>query len=103
LARPGWRNLLNLPSGVGPFSCLERRMIAITADLKTKDLALGMGHFFALHGFHEVSRAGGPKRQSTRVEEPTLLCNQVQFPLFRNPRPGVGQKQGVRISHPVNR
>jgi len=27
-------------------------MVAITADLKTKDLALGMA--IALHGFHEV-------------------------------------------------
>jgi hypothetical protein len=42
------------------------------------------------------------KPQSTRVEEPTLSCNQVQFPLFRNPRPGVRQKHGVRISHPIS-
>ncbi len=36
---------------------VERRMVAITADLKTKGLAVRMGHF-ALTGFHEVSRAG---------------------------------------------
>jgi len=37
-------------------------MAAITADLKTKDLAADQ-LFVALHFFHEVSRAGGPKGQ----------------------------------------
>jgi REP element-mobilizing transposase RayT len=36
-------------------------MAAITANLKTKDLAANQP-FVALHFFHEVSRAGGPKR-----------------------------------------
>jgi hypothetical protein len=36
-------------------------MAAITADLKTKDLAAKQ-RFVALHFFHEVSRAEGPKR-----------------------------------------
>jgi hypothetical protein len=41
---------------------LERRMAAITADLKTKDLLLGMA--LRLHGFHEVSRAARAKGHS---------------------------------------
>ncbi len=30
--------------GIDTRPLVERRMVAITADLKTKDLALGMGH-----------------------------------------------------------
>jgi hypothetical protein len=41
---------------------VERTMVATTADLKTKDLVLGECSIAAL-GFHEVSRAEGPKRQ----------------------------------------
>ena len=37
-------------------------MVATTADLKTKGLALGECSIAAL-GFHEVSRAAGPKGQ----------------------------------------
>jgi hypothetical protein len=38
-------------------------MVAITADLKTKDLALGMA--IALHGFHEVR---GPQALSDTMK-----------------------------------
>ena len=44
---------------------VERGMVAITADLKTKDLALGWA--IALRGFHEVSRAAGPYSDSEEV------------------------------------
>jgi hypothetical protein len=70
-------------------------MVVITADLKTKGLALRLEHCCALYDFHEISRAEGPTRQYKRApllgwgtgfEIQGLLVKSTIYADYREPR-----------------